>query len=43
MTTPARHHELGPVALAVVKRNVPVAAQVEVEGIAAAQQVVVLP
>ena len=43
VTTPARHHELGPVALAVVKRNVPLAAQVEVEGIPAAQQVVVLP
>jgi folate-binding protein YgfZ len=43
VTTPARHHELGPVALAVVKRNVPVAVQVEVEGIAASQQVVVQP
>jgi len=43
VTTPARHHELGPVALAVVKRNVPVAADLEVDGIAAAQQEIVRP
>jgi tRNA-modifying protein YgfZ len=39
----ARHHELGPIALAMVKRNVPIAATLVVDGIAAAQQVVVDP
>jgi tRNA-modifying protein YgfZ len=43
ITTAARHHELGPVALAVVKRQVPVDAPLETAGIAAAQQVVVNP
>ncbi|PRY11129.1 YgfZ/GcvT domain-containing protein [Kineococcus rhizosphaerae] len=54
VTTAARHHELGPVALAVVKRSLPVDAQLHVvagsgtEGaeqrrIAAAQEVVVAP
>ncbi len=38
-----RHHELGPVALAVVKRNVPVDADVLADGVAAAQEVVVDP
>lgn len=41
--TSARHHELGPIALAVVKRNVPVDAQLTVEGMPAAQEVVVDP
>jgi folate-binding protein YgfZ len=41
--TSARHHELGPVALAMIKRNVPVGIQLEVDGIAAAQEVVVDP
>ncbi|CAA9336214.1 MAG: tRNA-modifying protein YgfZ [uncultured Nocardioidaceae bacterium] len=39
----ARHHELGPVALALLKRNVPVAAVLEVDGMPAAQEVVVDP
>lgn len=39
----ARHHELGPIALALVKRNVDVSAQLEVEGMPATQQVVVHP
>ncbi len=39
----ARHHELGPIALALLKRNVPVDAQLEVEGLPAAQEVVVDP
>ncbi|SDU11056.1 CAF17-like 4Fe-4S cluster assembly/insertion protein YgfZ [Jiangella alkaliphila] len=39
----ARHHELGPVALAVVKRNTPVDAQLLAGGVAAAQEVVVDP
>jgi folate-binding protein YgfZ len=39
----ARHHELGPIALALLKRNVPVDAELRVDGIAAAQEVVVDP
>lgn len=39
----ARHHELGPIALALVKRAVAVDATLEVDGIAAAQEVVVDP
>lgn len=39
----ARHHELGPVALALVKRNVPVDAELVVAGIPAGQDVVVDP
>ncbi|GAB3479783.1 CAF17-like 4Fe-4S cluster assembly/insertion protein YgfZ [Nocardiopsis coralliicola] len=41
--TSARHHELGPIALALVKRNVPVDAELTVDGVAAAQEVVVAP
>jgi hypothetical protein len=41
--TSARHHELGPVALAVVKRNVPVDATLTVDGLPAAQEVLVDP
>ncbi len=41
--TSARHHELGPIALALLKRNVPVDAQLEVDGLVAAQEVVVDP
>jgi len=41
--TSARHHELGPIALAMVKRNVPLDVQLEVEGMPAAQEVVVDP
>ncbi len=39
--TVARHHELGPIALAIVKRNTPVDAQLSVESVAAAQQIIV--
>jgi folate-binding protein YgfZ len=39
----ARHHELGPIALAMVKRNVPVDATLLADGVAAAQEVVVDP
>ncbi|MFJ7270667.1 YgfZ/GcvT domain-containing protein [Streptomyces sp. NPDC099050] len=43
VTTSVRHHELGPIALALVKRNVPVDAPLLVGGTAAAQEVVVAP
>jgi tRNA-modifying protein YgfZ len=39
----ARHHELGPIALALVKRNVPIEAALHVDGMPAAQEVVVDP
>jgi folate-binding protein YgfZ len=39
----ARHHELGPIALALVKRNVPVDTDLLAGGVAAAQEVVVSP
>src|SRR5690606_29176371 len=39
----ARHHELGPIALAVIKRTVPVDAQLLAGGVAASQEVVVPP
>jgi folate-binding protein YgfZ len=41
--TGARHHELGPVALAMIKRNVPVDAPLLADGVAAAQEVLVDP
>ena len=41
LTTVARHHELGPVALGVVKRNTPVDAVLDADGVAAAQDVLV--
>ncbi|MFD1828780.1 MULTISPECIES: CAF17-like 4Fe-4S cluster assembly/insertion protein YgfZ [Streptomyces] len=43
VTTSARHHELGPIALALVKRNVPVEARLLAGDTAAAQEVVVEP
>ncbi|MCB5178904.1 CAF17-like 4Fe-4S cluster assembly/insertion protein YgfZ [Streptomyces antimicrobicus] len=43
VTTAARHHELGPIALALVKRNVPVDAPLLAGQTAAAQEVVVAP
>jgi folate-binding protein YgfZ len=45
VTTSARHHELGPIALALIKRNVPADAQLIAgeEGTAAAQEIVVAP
>ncbi|WP_018657510.1 YgfZ/GcvT domain-containing protein [Actinomadura flavalba] len=39
----ARHHELGPIALALVKRNVPVDAELLAGGVAASQEVIVSP
>ena len=39
----ARHYELGPIALALVKRTTPVDATFQVDGIAAAQEVLVSP
>jgi folate-binding protein YgfZ len=41
--TSARHHELGPIGLALVKRNLDPAAGVVVDGIAASQELVVDP
>jgi folate-binding protein YgfZ len=41
--TSARHHELGPIALALVKRRSPVDVPLVVDGIAASQEVVVDP
>ncbi|MFF8448170.1 YgfZ/GcvT domain-containing protein [Streptomyces leeuwenhoekii] len=43
VTTSVRHHELGPVALALVKRNVPVDARLMAGDTAAAQETVVEP
>jgi hypothetical protein len=43
MGTSSRHHELGPIGLALVKRNVPVELTLDVEGIPAAQETVVDP
>ena len=39
--TVARHHELGPIALALIKRTTPTDAQLTVGGVSAAQQVIV--
>ena len=39
----ARHHELGPIALALLKRSTPVDAPLLADGIAAAQEVLVDP
>ena len=39
--TVARHHELGTIALAIVKRNTPIEATLSVDGIPASQQVIV--
>ncbi|MEO3797071.1 folate-binding protein [Nonomuraea sp. B10E15] len=41
--TAARHHELGPIALAVVKRTVPVDAPLLAGGVAASQEIIVPP
>jgi len=43
LTTVARHHEDGPIALALVKRNTDPAATLDAGGVSAAQQVVVAP
>ncbi|MFC7326413.1 YgfZ/GcvT domain-containing protein [Marinactinospora rubrisoli] len=39
----ARHHELGPIALGLVKRTIPIDADLLADGIAAAQEVIVSP
>jgi folate-binding protein YgfZ len=39
----ARHHELGPIALALVKRNVDLGAELVVDGMPAAQEIIVDP
>ncbi|TRZ73288.1 MAG: folate-binding protein [Streptomycetaceae bacterium] len=39
--TVARHHELGTIALAIVKRNTPVEATLSIEGVPASQEVIV--
>ncbi len=39
----ARHHELGPIALALIKRNVPLDAELEADGLPAMQEVLVDP
>ncbi len=41
VTTAARHHELGPIALAVLKRSTPADAQLIAGGVEAAQEIVV--
>jgi tRNA-modifying protein YgfZ len=41
--TSARHHELGPIALAMIKRNVPLDATLEVDNMPAAQEMLVDP
>ena len=43
VTSAARHYELGPIALAVVKRTVPVDAVLAADGLPASQEVVVPP
>lgn len=43
ITTAVRHHELGPIALGLIKRNVPVDAELVAGTTAAAQEVVVEP
>jgi hypothetical protein len=43
VTSSARHYELGPIALALVKRTVPIDAQLTAGGVAAAQEVIVAP
>jgi len=43
VTSSARHYELGPIALALVKRTVPVDAQLTAGGVAAAQELIVAP
>ncbi|CAB5013374.1 unannotated protein [freshwater metagenome] len=39
--TVARHHELGTIALAIVKRNTPIEAILSIDGVPASQEVIV--
>lgn len=41
LTSVARHHELGPIGLAVVKRSLDPGAELAVGGVAAAQELIV--
>ena len=43
VTSSARHYELGPIAMALVKRNLALDVQVTVDGVDAAQEAVVSP
>ena len=43
VTTPVRHYELGPLALAVIKRSVSPAAVLHTEGVSASQTIIVAP
>jgi folate-binding protein YgfZ len=43
VTTSARHYELGPIALALVKRNLALDTALTIDGIAAAQETIVAP
>lgn len=43
VTTAVRHYEWGPLALAIVKRNVPIDAVLDADGVAASQTVIVAP
>jgi folate-binding protein YgfZ len=43
LTSSARHHELGPIALALVKRNLALDTSLTVDGIDAAQEAIVAP
>jgi tRNA-modifying protein YgfZ len=43
ITSSARHYELGPIALALVKRSLPLDTQVTIDGVDAAQEAVVAP
>ena len=43
LTSVGRHHELGPIGLGLVKRSLPVETELVVDGISAAQEVVVRP
>ena len=43
LTSVARHHELGPIGLALVKRNLAVDTVLDIDGVSAAQEVVVRP
>jgi hypothetical protein len=43
VTSAARHYELGPIALALVKRNLALDVQVTIDGVDAAQEAVVSP
>jgi hypothetical protein len=43
VTTSTRHHELGPIALALVKRSTPAEATLDVDGLPATQEIIVAP